>query len=53
MQRVMTFLSGRKYTGQDAEINLKNPDGSAAQVAIDSNNTPKAMRFAFGLNLRF
>ena len=42
-----------KYTGQDPEINLKNPDGSAAQVAIDSNNTPKAMRFAFGLNLRF
>ncbi|WP_195349797.1 SusC/RagA family TonB-linked outer membrane protein [Bacteroides nordii] len=42
-----------KYTGQDPEINLKNLDGSAAQVAIDSNNTPKAMRFAFGLNLRF
>lgn len=43
-----------KYTGQDPEINLKAPtDGSMATVAIDKNNTPKALRFAFGINLKF
>ena len=43
-----------KYKGQDPEVNLKAAnDGTVAQVAIDSNNTPKPFKIAFGLNLNF
>lgn len=42
-----------KYTGQDPEVNLSFVDGTMQQVAIDKNNTPKPLRFAFGLNLKF
>lgn len=42
-----------KYKGQDPEVNLSTAGGTMAQVAIDNSNTPKALRFAFGLNLNF
>ncbi len=43
-----------KYTGQDPEVNIgKDYKTDIYMVAKDGSNTPKAMRFAFGVALGF
>ena len=41
-----------KYTGQDPEISTSRID-NMYEVALDKASTPKPLRFAFGLNLKF
>ncbi len=58
IQKIEMYLTGydlftfTKYTGQDPEINTSRVD-NMYEVALDKASTPKPLRFAFGLNLRF
>lgn len=57
-QKVEMYLTGydlltlTKYTGQDPEISISRVDG-LYEVALDKAQTPKPLRVAFGLNLKF
>lgn len=57
-QKVELYLTGydlftySKYTGQDPEVPMSRVDG-IYEVALDRASTPKPLRVALGLNLRF
>jgi len=46
------LLTFTKYTGQDPEVSTSRVD-NMYEVALDKASTPKPLRFAFGVNLKF